>query len=299
MILTKITSNSEYVRGKFDQIENNKIKLIGKSEEEKTLGIYWNSERDEWRFEYHMENIRKTKREAVSAIGKLFNPLTFLLPIITCARVALSEITKGENTKWGNEWNIEEQKKWNNKIEEWKEVEGIRIKRRIETSEKRKIWAFWDASPRSIGVVYYVTNSENKNGQIVFAKSKCVIKNRTTIPRLELKAALLAQKWIQTVIEGKGKEGDNNINICSDSKIALAWIAARRICKIKEVPMIVEKKKKKDISIKWHHIEGKRNPSDMLTKEIELKELKESRLWWNGPGKEELEKSRSSLKTER
>jgi hypothetical protein len=74
MILTKITSNSEYLRGKFDQIENNKIKLIGKTEEEQTLGIYWNSERDEWRFEYHMKNIRKTKREAVSAIGKLFNP---------------------------------------------------------------------------------------------------------------------------------------------------------------------------------------------------------------------------------
>jgi hypothetical protein len=40
MILTKITSNSEYLKRKFDQFENNKIKLIGKTEDKKTLGIY-------------------------------------------------------------------------------------------------------------------------------------------------------------------------------------------------------------------------------------------------------------------
>jgi Pao retrotransposon peptidase len=80
--------------------------------------------------------MKKTKGEAVSAIGKLFDPLGFLLPKITCARVALSEKKRGENTKWDNEWNKGEQEKWNRKIEEWKEVKGIRIKRRIETSEK-------------------------------------------------------------------------------------------------------------------------------------------------------------------
>jgi Pao retrotransposon peptidase len=74
------------------------------------LGIYWNSERDKWRFEYHIEDIKKTKEEAVSAIGKLFDPLGFLLPIITCGRVMLSEITREENKKWDNEWNKEEKK---------------------------------------------------------------------------------------------------------------------------------------------------------------------------------------------
>jgi hypothetical protein len=53
--------------------------------------------------------------------------------------------------------------------------------------------------------------------------------------------------------------------------------------------MIVEKIKKMDISIRWHHIKGKRNPSDTLMKDTGLTELKDSKLWWNGPEKEELD----------
>ncbi|XP_065080621.1 uncharacterized protein LOC135703355 [Ochlerotatus camptorhynchus] len=60
----------------------------------KTLGLIWNPSEDY--FVFHVEplidgRISSTKREVLSDIGRLFDPLGFLGPVITCAKIIMQD----------------------------------------------------------------------------------------------------------------------------------------------------------------------------------------------------------------
>ncbi|GFX09459.1 DUF1758 domain-containing protein [Trichonephila clavipes] len=102
-----------------------------------------------------------------------------------------------------------------------------------------------------------------------------------TIPRLELSACLLLSKLIRKVINAL-KMNLSQINLFSDSTIALSWIktpphllktfVANRVAKIQELT----------VKFSWHHISSESNPADLVSRGLNVSDLINSPLWWKG-----------------
>ena len=141
---------------------------------------------------------------------------------------------------------------------------------------------FCDSSEKAYGAVCYLRAVTNQTvtTQHVFAKSRVAPLKKTTMPRLEFLATLLAcavLKHVMSALDFSAPE----IVCWSDSQIALYWIFGKgspesfvrnRLSKHQE-----------DLNIgKWRYCPSKMNPADAITRGLSMKELVESR-WTEGP----------------
>ena len=151
-------------------------------------------------------------------------------------------------------------------------------------ARKAEIHAFSDASHYAIGVAVYLklTNqAEVSRVSLVFAQAKLAPKQETTIPRLELCAAVLASKAVKWITRELKLRIDKVI-FYADSEVVLGYIqnesrrfyvyVANRIQIIRSIP---------DPS-QWRYVETKENPVDIATRGKSYKDLMES-VWLKGP----------------
>jgi hypothetical protein len=148
-----------------------------------------------------------------------------------------------------------------------------------------EIHGFADASSYAYGACLYVRSVSVKQEvavRLICAKSRVAPLKTTSIPRLELCAAVLLRRLAKNIISTL------RIHITqqywrSDSQIALAWIAAEpsrwktyvanRVSEIHEVTQQHE----------WNYVKSNKNPADVLSRGCSPTELKNNYLWWNGP----------------
>ncbi|XP_073820586.1 uncharacterized protein [Musca autumnalis] len=150
---------------------------------------------------------------------------------------------------------------------------------RLSSTGELQLHGFADASERAYAAVVYA--KVGGSVQLVAARSKVnPIKNRKTLPKLELCAAHLLARLIAKI---KGViEMEAEVFMWSDSTITLSWIrngASRdkfirtRVTEIQQwVPIA-----------KWRYVKSKENPADMGSRGISPEKLPESGLWWEGP----------------
>ena len=103
-----------------------------------------------------------------------------------------------------------------------------------------------------------------------------------TIPRLELVAALLAARLSKNVEVALG-EVVRGSHFWSDSAIVLSWIRShtanngqfiqRRLLEIRELT---------DVN-SWYYVPSEENPADIPSRGLRVGDLRECRLWWQGP----------------
>lgn len=142
-----------------------------------------------------------------------------------------------------------------------------------------ELHGFADASEKAYAAVVYI----KCDGQItiVAAKSKVnPMKNRKTLPKLELCAAHLLSKLLHRMlitIQHKTK-----IYTWSDSTITLSWIETNK-SKDKFIRTRVSDIKNLIPSAKWNHVVSKENPADVASRGIPPYKLQIHKLWWNGP----------------
>ncbi|XP_037821195.1 uncharacterized protein LOC119610147 [Lucilia sericata] len=87
---------------------------------------------------------------------------------------------------------------------------------------------FVDASEDSFAAVAYwrwISDDGKIGTSFVTSKTKCAPLKRVTIPRLELQAAVLGTRLMQTILDGHGFTPEKCI-LWSDSKTVLKWIAS-------------------------------------------------------------------------
>ena len=66
---------------------------------EKTLGIYWNSEKDYFIFKLSPDLNARTKRHILSVTSSIYDPLGFLSPVTLLAKILMQPIWR-ENFAW-------------------------------------------------------------------------------------------------------------------------------------------------------------------------------------------------------
>jgi hypothetical protein len=139
---------------------------------------------------------------------------------------------------------------------------------------------FCDASGMAYGTCVYLRYENNKGEvtvQLVCSKARITPIKSVTIPRLELQAAVLAGE-IHTALKRALRIKVAESYFWSDSKIVLCYLKNPE----KKFPIYVANRVRKILSStsadQWHHVRGKNNPADIISRGRSL-----SLEWFQGP----------------
>ncbi|XP_011858458.1 PREDICTED: uncharacterized protein LOC105556013 [Vollenhovia emeryi] len=211
-----------------EQREDPSKRSIDANDTIKTLGLEWNPKNDMFCFSVKRTESATTKRQVLSTISKIFDPLGLIGPILTAAKILMQETWRIE-AQWDEHLPSTFVEKWEQFRQDLNSVEAILIPRRIiscDKPERISLFGFCDASEAAYGACLYI-QAEDKNGiltsRLLCSKSRVAPVKPTSIPRLELCSAVLLARLIASVRKGL-RVRINDIRAWFDSTVALCWI---------------------------------------------------------------------------
>ncbi|XP_054091719.1 uncharacterized protein LOC128923482 [Zeugodacus cucurbitae] len=220
--LRKWLSNNPEIIDEYTQVANEIIQ-IEETDSVKTLGLQWEPKRDLFKFKAATQLIEKiTKRTILSQLAKIFDPLGWLAPVTIVGRCFKQKLWSAGGS-WDEPLNKELEEEWLKFAKQLDALDEITIPRWIGTNSNTKLelHAFGDASDKAYAAVIYAKVGQQVT--LLLAKSKVnPIKNRKTIPKLELCSAHLL-----AIILNRVKKTLNlqcKMYAWSDSMVTLAWI---------------------------------------------------------------------------
>lgn len=251
----------------------------------KLLGLFWQPSTDTYHFVSHSTVPSKvTKRTILSEIAQLFDPLGLLSPIIVQAKMFLQELWMVK-FGWDELLSPKMQARWNAFRQQLQNLQQLSIPRWISfstTSLSLEIHGFSDVLQLAMAAAIYlrvISSNGETTVTLVCSKTRIAPLKKVTIPRLELSAALLLVTNVQRVLE----LSESPVNLWTDSSVTLTWITLHpsrwkeyirnRVSMIQELtpPRI------------WRYVPGKENPADCATRGLQVDQLAQQSLWWNGP----------------
>ena len=286
--LRKWSSNTEELLCEIPVCDREMKSLLSFNEKDcvKTLGINWSPRDDMFSYviqvQYHNVD---NKRNMLSDIGKIFDPLGWISPVTIVAKM-LIQITWMKKLDWDSPLPEEILSTWLNFKKQLHVLSCLKVPRWLGTflGDNIELHGFADASEKAYGAVIYVKNSSvcGQQMQILVSKTKVAPLKKISLPRLELNAALLLARLMVHVREILGFQ-NLKVYCWSDSMITLAWIrdhprkrttyVANRVSEIQSVSNIQN----------WFHVRSADNPADLCSRGIMPQDLITSDLWWHGP----------------
>lgn len=287
--LRKWRSNDmELLKSLATQGKEDELLVLNKHENLRTLGLLWNSERDCLQYEIRlMGNQAATKRQVLSLISKIFDPLGLIGPILVMAKQLMQQLWK-QQLDWDEELPAHLQASWNKYYNSINSAQVISVPRNVNSSNPSllvDLHIFCDASEQAYGACVY-TCSQREDGSsiahLMCSKSRIAPLKSVTLPRLELNAAHLAAKLyksIDRILSNRIK----TVKFWTDSTIVLSWIStsphrlktyvANRVAEIQQFTSTKE----------WNHVSSSDNPADLLSRGATTEELSNNYKWWHGP----------------
>ena len=148
-----------------------------------------------------------------------------------------------------------------------------------------ELHGFCDASEVAFAAVVYIRCTyacSPTTCRLVLSKTKVAPLKTQSIPRLELNGAVLLAEILDTTRETL-EIPKEDVSAWCDSTIVLAWLNR---CP-REYQTYVANRISKAISLlppsAWRHVPTLDNPADCASRGLTARELKEHKLWWNGP----------------
>lgn len=252
----------------------------------KTLGIFWNTITDSFSFHMSVDSYEiTTKRNILSNIAKIFDPLGWLSPFVILAKIFIQKLWK-IGAEWDQPLTYQFEGEWKQIAEGISLCNQISIPRWVGTVQNSdvELHGFADASSAAFAAVIYIKSILNSkiNVNLLISKTKVAPLKELTIPRLELSAALLLAQLMGHVHKIL-QISPSRCFYWSDSTIVLAWIkddpgkrsifVANRILEIQSLS---------DTS-HWNHVISEKNPADMASRGVYPQVLINESMWWPGP----------------
>ncbi|XP_037931353.1 uncharacterized protein LOC119666142 [Teleopsis dalmanni] len=279
--LRKWMSNNQSILENVPIEVSNKILNIKEDDSIKTLGLKWNPREDEFQFSINiLTNDRITKRMVLSVNAKIFDPLGWLTPVTITAKLFIQKLWQLKYD-WDEILDEQVHKEYEKNNKNIQIIEQTRIPRWMEVSslDNWELHGFSDASEAAYAAAIYIKIGSKIN--LLTAKSKVApIKNKKTIPKLELCGAHLLAKLMNKIIKILGNNPE--VYCWSDSAITLWWIKEPRNkerfirTRATEIKILIP-------SAEWRHIRTKENPADIASRGICASKLINNTLWWHGP----------------
>ena len=252
----------------------------------KVLGLAWDSLKDEIEFDFSkmaIENGEKqpTKRSILSTLASLFDPLGLISPIGVSGKVLFQELCK-DKLGWDDPIPEEKSIKWKAWQQDLGYVKSIVLPRCIYEGCEGEVlsWqlhGFGDASKQAYCAVVYLVCVTTKGIHVSLMSSKTRVAplKGLSIPRLELLSARILAVLMNTV--------HNALKTQIKIDCTLYWIFNNGEwkqwvqCRVTEVLKLTKKEH-------WGHVEGTNNPADLGSRGVSASHLRDSQLWWKGPG---------------
>lgn len=169
----------------------------------KTLGISWEPSNDQFRFGVNIT--RKdgpiTKRQILSTIARLYDPLGLIAPIIVRAKILMQQLW-AQSLDWDDEVPVEIRNIWTDFINDLPYLTQFCIDRYAFEAGEVQLHCFADASDVAYGACVYVRSAVGYGGvkvELLTSKSRVAPLKKRSIPRLELCAAKIVAQLIAKV----------------------------------------------------------------------------------------------------
>ncbi|KAJ8948801.1 hypothetical protein NQ314_008349 [Rhamnusium bicolor] len=195
----------------------------------KILGLQWNPYLDRFTFKLNFQLVHCTKRNLLSCVARIFDPLGFLSPITLFIKLLIKKLWS-LNFDWDQVAPVEISNAWTKFQKELYCLNEIQIPRHLLIFEKVSVSliGFSDASMNAYAVVIYVRTADdsgNVNVNLLCSRSKVSPNSKISLPRLELCAATLLAQLLAHVQETYNlRKPVNEIYAFCDSMITLHWI---------------------------------------------------------------------------
>ena len=252
----------------------------------KALGVSWNPRTDTINFQVKLsEKEIYTKRSILSNISRLFDPLGLASVVTIKARIALQGIWKMKKFGWDDPLPKEMQSNWRKLFAEIANLNTVQFPRCLQppcVHGSPELHVFADASIFAYGAAAYPVwpTSTGREVRLVSAKARVAPLRQTTIPRLELMAALIATR-LAKIICNELKIKPARVVLWSDSMIVLAWLRSESTAFKSFVGVRVAEIQSTFESATWRHVPSDLNPADDLSRGITVSEM--NGRWMNGP----------------
>ena len=292
--LHKFTSNSNKVlesvpvSERADTDNTGNPNLSKPIENERTLGMEWNVNKDTLHFSNVEITSPATRRGILSTVASLYDPLGLISPFVLKGKAILQEVCH-KGSRWDEKVEGPTLSRW----EEWKQqlsqLNKVSINRCYRPSDfgesiKTELHHFSDASTTGYGMCTYLrlTNSSGRvHCALVAAKARVAPMKVVSIPRLELTAAVVAAQ-IGATVKNQLKIEIHEEYFWTDSTVVLGYINndAKRFHVF--VSNRVQKIKNLTAPEQWRHVSTEDNPADHASRGLSLTQLKDSN-WFTGP----------------
>lgn len=260
---------------------------MGSDEPNKLLGLSWHANSDELCFPISSSVPNGcTKRDVLSAIARIFDPLGLLAPFVINMKMLLQRMWL-ERLSWDEPLTHDIKVRWDDIRGSLHILNGIRIPRRVicDAYNSLQLHVFSDASESAYGACIYM-RSVNEQGDVsvrlLTAKSRVAPIKPTTIPRLELCAALAGARLYEKVSVSL-RLTVNKVYFWTDSTIVLGWL---RMLPSRLQPFVrnrVAEILEKTDNCVWRHVPTDKNPADLISRGLDISNLPNVHLWWCGP----------------
>lgn len=254
----------------------------------KVLGMQWLPREDIFTYTFHPAPMINTKRGMLSCIARMFDPLGLLSPVILFAKQLLQRVWHA-GLSWDEQLPPEIADVWHNFVNDLSNLQHVSIPRYVGTHRNMQcsLCGFCDASSVGYAAVVYLRVLDSSGCPVISllgAKTKMAPLKSSTIPRLELCAALLLAKWMarmKNTLSTKLQIVD--FYAWSDSATVLNWIQ----CPHELFKIFVSNRVHKIQSLlpqcRWNYISSSNNPADCSSRGLMPSELVKHKLYFNGP----------------
>ena len=292
--LTKYVCNSVNVMQHIPVEERSKemrnLDLEDKLPVERALGVRWNVQDDAFEFSISMKDVEPTRRGILASISSVYDPLGFIAPVLLPAKAILQSLCKENGKDWDMAVPRNHLLKWEGWLQQIPLLTELKINRCFVPRSidsfivSKELHVFSDASASGYGAVVYC-RTQNDRGEIavsfVIGKSRLAPIKTTTIPRLELTAALTVVKLGQMARE----ELTENLPVhyYTDSTTTLHYISSDK----QRWPVFVANRvsaiRSHSSPQQWHYVPSECNPADEASRGLTAKELLCNSRWLKGP----------------
>ncbi|XP_025999410.1 uncharacterized protein LOC113007157 [Astatotilapia calliptera] len=211
-----------------DSVRNRNL-VLGESQIERALGIKWCIVADQFHFRVIVDERPLSRRGVLSTVASIYDPLGFVAPFVLVGKQILQQMCQ-DKVGWDEPLSEELKPRWESWLLDLRNLADIKIQRcylpeGFEKVERYELHHFSDASVKGYGECSYlraISVSNQVHCSLVIGKARVTPTKVTTVPRLELSAAVIAVRTsdlLKGELEVQAKEF-----FWTDSKVVLGYI---------------------------------------------------------------------------
>ncbi|XP_073671735.1 uncharacterized protein [Paramisgurnus dabryanus] len=255
---------------------------------ERALGIQWCVSSDDFQFRGTIKEHPNTRRGVLSTVASIYDPLGFVAPFILRGKQILQQLCRDKVT-WDEELPLELRTQWEIWLQDLQNISNVRIKRcyipdSFKDVKQHEVHHFSDASVTGYGECTYLRAVDVKGDvhcTLVMGKARVAPTKVTTMPQLELTAAVVAAKT-SVMLKNELEIESLQEYFWTDSRVVLGYINndARRFHVF--VANRIQRIKSTTDPAQWHFVRSEDNPADHASRGLSADQLFASN-WFTGP----------------